>query len=89
MEGLPTVCIEALSSGIPSICFDVGGCKEIIQDGVTGYVVPKGDVNAFVDRTLKAIEHNGFKDKCVQTARELYDWSVITSKIEDVYNCLL
>jgi glycosyltransferase involved in cell wall biosynthesis len=43
-EGLPTVVAEALSCGIPAIVTDVGGCSEIVKDGVTGYVIKAGDV---------------------------------------------
>ncbi|MEO1671013.1 MAG: glycosyltransferase family 4 protein, partial [Cyanobacteria bacterium J06631_2] len=43
-EGLPCTIIEAMRAGLPVVASDVGGVKEIVLDGKTGYVVPRGDV---------------------------------------------
>ena len=43
-EGLPCTIIEAMRAGLPVVASDVGGVKEIVLDGQTGYVVPRGDV---------------------------------------------
>jgi glycosyltransferase involved in cell wall biosynthesis len=45
-EGVPKTLIEAASCGRPIIAFDVPGCREIVQNGVTGFLVPVKDVNA-------------------------------------------
>lgn len=50
-EGLPTVCIEAAAAGVPVIAFDVGGVRETVVDGETGYVVAANDVDAMVAQT--------------------------------------
>ena len=42
-EGLPLVVVEAASSGIPCICYDVGGIYEIIENEVSGILVNAGD----------------------------------------------
>lgn len=39
-EGLPVVLLEASASCLPIVCTDVGGNREIVRDGETGYVVP-------------------------------------------------
>ncbi len=43
-EGLPGAVLEAGASGIPAVGFNVGGVAEAIVDGITGFVVPAGDV---------------------------------------------
>lgn len=43
-DNYPTVLLEASASGLPIISYDVGGCKEIVNDKVTGYIIKKNDV---------------------------------------------
>ena len=42
-EGLPKVLLEAASCGRPIVTTDVPGCREIVQDGTNGYLVPLKD----------------------------------------------
>jgi glycosyltransferase involved in cell wall biosynthesis len=46
----PHAAMEAMSVGLPVIVSDGCGTQEIIEDGVSGYVIPVGDVQALVDR---------------------------------------
>lgn len=46
-EGIPRALIEAASCGRPIITFDMPGCREIVQNDVTGFLVPVKDVNAY------------------------------------------
>lgn len=39
-EGLPVTIIEAMAAGLPVIATNVGGCAEIVQDQITGRIVP-------------------------------------------------
>jgi glycosyltransferase involved in cell wall biosynthesis len=40
-EGMPVALIEAQLAGIPVVAIDVGSVREVIQDGLTGYVLPE------------------------------------------------
>ncbi len=42
-EGVPVVLMEAMASGKPVIATQVGGVSELVEDGVSGFVVPPGD----------------------------------------------
>jgi glycosyltransferase involved in cell wall biosynthesis len=50
MEGLPRVLVQASAAGVPSVTFEVAGAHEIVQDGVSGYVVPSKDVERMAER---------------------------------------
>jgi glycosyltransferase involved in cell wall biosynthesis len=52
-EGLPLVVLEALCAGIPVIASDRGCLREVISDGVNGFIVPPGDLEAVADRILQ------------------------------------
>jgi|SoiMethySBSTD1v2_1073268.scaffolds.fasta_scaffold236552_2 glycosyltransferase involved in cell wall biosynthesis len=49
-EGLPRVLVQAAACGVPAVTFAVEGAREIIHDGVNGWVVPIRDVNGLSDR---------------------------------------
>lgn len=48
-EGFPISTLEAMRAALPVIVSDVGGAAESVMPGVTGFVVPKGDVQAIAD----------------------------------------
>lgn len=56
-EGLPVVYMEALASRIPVVASRVAGVQELVEDGVTGYAVPPGDVATLVDRIIRLMDN--------------------------------
>jgi glycosyltransferase involved in cell wall biosynthesis len=49
-EGLPKVVPQALLSGVPVVATAVDGTREIVEDGVDGFLAPPGDVEALARR---------------------------------------
>lgn len=49
-EGLPVVLIEASASRLPVIATQVAGVPELVQDGLSGFIVPPGDVETLANR---------------------------------------
>jgi len=56
-EGLPVVYMEALASRIPVVASRVAGVPELVEDGVTGYAVPPGDVATLADRIIRLMDN--------------------------------
>lgn len=48
-EGMPNVVLEAIACGLPVVGTDVPGLAELVQEGVNGYIVPPGVVEALVE----------------------------------------
>ncbi|HAU90396.1 MAG TPA: hypothetical protein DCW72_09350 [Elusimicrobia bacterium] len=48
-EGLPRALVEALRTGLPSVCYATDGVTDILKSGVNGCCVPQGDLAAFCD----------------------------------------
>lgn len=51
-EGVPVVLMEAMASGKPVIATRVAGVLELVDDGISGYVVPPGDEISLADRIV-------------------------------------
>jgi glycosyltransferase involved in cell wall biosynthesis len=51
-EGLPNAVLEAMAAGVPVVCTDVPGCRDLIRHGETGWLVRPGDPAA-IARGLK------------------------------------
>ena len=49
-EGTPVSAIEALAGGRPVVATRVGGVPDVVRDGVDGFLVEPGDVDALADR---------------------------------------
>lgn len=62
-EGFSNAVIEAQACGLPVICTDADGLAENIEDGVTGFLVPKWDAVAIADKI----------EWCVTNRDELYN----------------
>jgi len=56
-EGTPVALIEALAAGRPGVATRVGGVPELIEDGVTGFLIDSGDAGAMADRLGWLLDH--------------------------------
>jgi len=56
-EGTPVSAIETLASGRPVVATDVGGTRDVVEEGISGFLVPFGDVVAGAER-LERLAHD-------------------------------
>ena len=56
-EGVPRSTQEAMAIGRPVITTDVPGCRDTVIDGVNGFLVPKWNPQALVEKMIYFIEH--------------------------------
>jgi glycosyltransferase involved in cell wall biosynthesis len=55
-EGLSIALLEAAASGLPAVVTDVGGNRELVLDGQTGYVVPPGNPQALATAITRLMD---------------------------------
>lgn len=70
-EGFSLACIEAMCVQIPLIATRSGGPEEIIEDGVTGTLIPRGDSAALADALCECITNEAIRVVMPQRAREV------------------
>ena len=70
-DNYPTVLLEAVASGTPCVSYDVGGVKEIVVDGLTGYTVTEDDVVSAYNKILEVSKINPKKCKEIGQQRSI------------------
>lgn len=68
-EGMPLSLIEAQVAGIPAVVPDVEGCRDVVIDGVTGFICK--DADSMIEKTQLLIDKADLRCKMGQAAREL------------------
>jgi len=69
-EGLGLVLMEAMASGVPVVSTDCGGPATVVQDGHTGFLVPKGDSKALAEACRTLLRDSEKLQACGRNARQ-------------------
>lgn len=92
-EGTPVSLIEAQASSIPVISTDVGGVRDILVDGETGFVVPKNDARAFAEKLEILVTQKEIRKKMSQNGwnfvREQFHYERLVKNMQNYYHSLL
>lgn len=83
-EGMPNALMEAMALGVPCISTDCkpGGARELIEDGVNGWIVPRNDVTALAERIRYALKECVESEKNAQKATEIR----ISHSVKEIYD---
>ena len=89
-ETFGNVTLEAMASGLPTICSIATGSMDLVNDGVTGYLVDNDDMDTWVDLSEKLVRDTELRYAMGTAARKAsasasYDWSVIMHSLLDQY----
>jgi glycosyltransferase involved in cell wall biosynthesis len=92
-EVCPFILLESLAAGKVTISTAVGGIPDIIKNEFNGFLVHPGDIKAFADYILKAINNPPLKMSIEKQARssavENHSYDVIGSKHKDFLTSIL
>jgi glycosyltransferase involved in cell wall biosynthesis len=62
-ENSPVTIMEAMASGIPVIASDIGGGGELVEDGITGFLVPPRDTRALAESIRHLLAHPDIREE--------------------------
>lgn len=69
-EGFSMVLQEAMAMRLPVITTDVPGPSEVVEDGVTGVLVPSHSDKALLDKMIELMENNILRETYAENGRE-------------------
>ncbi|MCH7813976.1 MAG: glycosyltransferase family 4 protein [Planctomycetes bacterium] len=69
-EGLPNALLEAMAVGLPVVTTDVAGCRDLIEDGRTGLLVPVDDAAALAAAMLRLLDQRPFARRLGEAAAD-------------------
>ena len=92
-EGLPKALIEGAAYGLPIVTTNTVGCKDVVEDGVNGFLVPIKDVEQLSKRILELIKSKDLRNKMgmasFNIASRKFSSEKINSQTLDVYKEML
>lgn len=87
-ETFGNVTLEAMASGLPVVASAATGSTSLVQDGVTGALVPPGKANAFADAIAPYLTDNALRTAhgAAGEKRSLdFSWDAINQTVADTY----
>lgn len=91
-EGCPPVILEAMAQGLPVVAADNGGQAEIVEDGVTGYLVEPGNPTALAQAITRLLNDPSLCRAMGEAGRKRYEdefsYRNFYNRIREVYDGL-
>ena len=92
-ENYPYPCLEAMAAGCAVVACDVGGFRDIIEDGVSGILVDAGDSDALADAVTEIIANDKLRNSLRQNApgriRATCDSQQVAERSLEIYRRVL
>ena len=89
-EGTPKTVLESMACGRAIITTDAPGCRETVEDGVNGYLVPVKDVNSLAEKMKVLIQDKELVRKMGTISRDIavdkFDVNIVNGKIKETMN---
>ena len=81
--------IEASACARPVVATDVGGVREVVSDGVSGTLIPPGEITAIADAVIELLQDPQLRARMGQAGRilveerfDMYGWA---RRLADIY----
>ena len=91
-ETFGNVTLEAMASGLPTVCADATGSRTLVEHGETGFLAPTGDANRFCDYVEHLVEDPALRRRMGRRALERarhYEWDAVMRRLVGYYDEVL
>lgn len=92
-EGVPRTLLEAAASGRAMVATDVPGCREVVIEGITGYLVPVKNSQILAERLKLILANKELRQKMGREGRKLVEKEFETGRVlretAEVYSTIL
>ena len=92
-EGLPQVLVQAAAAGKPIVSFETRGTKEIVKEGINGFVLPCGDMDGLVEKVNYLVSNLGKAKEMGRNGKRIignkWDIAVMQEGIRTIYDKLV
>ena len=91
-ETFGNVTLEAMASGLPTVCADATGSSELVQHGVSGFLAPPGRSAAFLDHTAALVRDADLRTRMGERAllrADHYEWTSVLERLLGYYHEVL
>jgi phosphatidylinositol alpha-mannosyltransferase len=87
-ESFGIALVEAMASGRPVVASDIPGYREVVDDGVEGFLVPPRDPEALAAGLVRVLRDPRLAERLGEAGRaraRTYDWSIVVDRLEALY----
>lgn len=92
-ESFGVVAVESMACGCPAVTSDADGFTEVVENGVTGFIVPKHNVEQLAVAVQKFIDNPELRNQMGKAGRErvlkLYNWNDNVETMISIYKSVL
>ena len=92
-EGMPKSLLEAAACGLPIVTTDAPGCRDVVEHGVNGFLVPIKNIDLLVEHLQRLIDSPSLREQMGGASREraeqLFGIKKIVEQHLALYECIL
>lgn len=93
VECFPLSVLEAMAHAVPPVVTDVGGNREIIKEGETGYIVPPANPKALAENIIRLLKDKelakSMGERASEEVQRKFSLETMLSQYEGLYNSLI
>jgi glycosyltransferase involved in cell wall biosynthesis len=88
-ENCPMIVLEALRAGVPVVASRIGGIPELVEDGMTGILVPPGDAEALARAIRRCLNNEELRrharERGPAVVSERFSLDAMVARLENLY----